>query len=148
MPAPATAKWPHPYDRNNRSIPPGASARGAVMLRTGGRHGLGLLGLALLAGGCSFGPRALHHDRLRYNEAVKSGTEEQLLLNIVRLRYTDTPSSLAVTTLADQYELTRSLGLTPFFAAAAAGQSFGGYRAAILPQATVGGAVRPTLTYT
>src|SRR5207253_10107228 len=102
MPAPATAELPHPYDRNNRSILPGASARGMVMLRTGGRHWIAVLGLALWAGGCSFGPRALHHDRLRYNEAVKTGTEEQLLLNIVRLRYTDTPSSLAVTSLADQ----------------------------------------------
>ena len=46
--------------------------------------------------GCSFGPRALENTRLRYNEAVKTTTEEQLLLNIVRLRYTDNPSSLAV----------------------------------------------------
>jgi hypothetical protein len=118
------------------------------MPRTGRRHLIGVLGLALLSSGCSFGPRALHHDRLRYNEAVKTGTEEQLLLNIVRLRYTDTPSSLAVSSLADQYELTRSLGLTPFFTSAAAGLATGGYRATILPQAMVGGAVRPTLTYT
>lgn len=104
--------------------------------------------LALAPGGCSVGPRALAPDRLRYNEAVKTSSEEQLLLNIVRLRYTDTPSSLAVTTLADQYELTRSLGLTPFFTSAAAGNAFGGYRGAVLPQATVTGSSRPTLTYT
>jgi hypothetical protein len=110
-----------------------------------------LLALAATAAGqfgCSLGPRVLHRDRLRYNEAIKTGAEEQLLLNIVRLRYTDTPSSLAVTTVADQYELTRSLGLTPFFTSAAAGQAFGGYRGAVLPQVSVGAAARPTLTYT
>ncbi len=106
-----------------------------------------LLGLALLPVGCSFGPRALPIDRIRYNEAVKVSTEEQLLLNIVRLRYTDTPSSLAVSSLADQYELTQNLGIMPFFTSAAAGQAIGGYRGTLLPQLGVSGATRPTLTY-
>src|SRR5690349_11714056 len=106
-----------------------------------------LVGLALLAGGCSFGPRTLPGDRIRYNEAIKTSTEEQLLLNIVRLRYTDTPSSLAVSSLAEQYELTKNLGLTPFFTSAAAGQALGGYRSTVLPQAGIGTADRPTLTY-
>jgi hypothetical protein len=101
----------------------------------------------VLSGGCSFGPRALPPDRIRYNEAVKTSGEEQLLLNIVRLRYTDTPSSLSVTSLADQYEFTRNLGLTPFFTSAAAGQAFGGYRSTVLPQVSLTGTTRPTLTY-
>ena len=104
--------------------------------------------LALTCGGCSFGPRALPTDRIRYNEAVKVSGEEQLLLNIVRLRYTDTPSSLAVSSLADQYEFTRNVGLTPFFTAAAGGQALGGYRGAVLPQVGWSSASRPTLTYT
>jgi hypothetical protein len=103
---------------------------------------------ALGHAGCAVGPRELRHDRLAYNEAVKASSEEQLLLNIVRLRYTETPSSLAVTTVAEQLEVTHSLGLTPFFTAAAAGQAFGGYRGAVLPQAQAGAATRPTLTYT
>jgi hypothetical protein len=106
-----------------------------------------LVGLLLLPVGCSFGPRALPNDRIRYNEAVKTSTEEQLLLNIVRLRYTDTPSSLAVSSLADQYEITRNLALMPFFTSAAAGNAFGGYRGTVLPQASLGAATRPTLTY-
>lgn len=105
-------------------------------------------GLVLGAVGCSIGPQRLPHDRIGYNEAVKTSGEEQLLLNIVRLRYTDTPSSLAVSSLADQYELTRNLGLTPFFTSAAAGQAFGGYRGAVLPQLSLTGSSRPTLTYT
>jgi len=54
-----------------------------------------LLATAFLAGCSSFGPSALQQSRLQYNEVVKTTTEQQLLLNIVRLRYTDTPSSLA-----------------------------------------------------
>ena len=108
----------------------------------------GLCVLAALSGGCSFGPRTLASDRIRYNEAVKVSSEEQLLLNIVRLRYTDTPSSLGVTSLTDQYEFTRNVGLTPFFTSAAAGQAFGGYRGAVLPQVGLTGATRPTLAYT
>lgn len=107
-----------------------------------------LCATVLAAGGCSVGPQVLPRDRIRYNEAVKASSEEQLLLNIVRLRYTDTPSSVGVSSVADQYELTRGLGLTPFFTSAAGGQAFGGYRGAILPQATIGAASRPTLTYT
>ncbi|MCE9566062.1 MAG: hypothetical protein K8U57_28920 [Planctomycetes bacterium] len=111
------------------------------------QHFVWLLGLSLLPVGCSFGPKALPIDRIRYNEAVKASTEEQLLLNIVRLRYTDTPSSLAVSSLADQYEFTQSLGIMPFFTSAAAGQATGGYRGTVLPQFNLGGATRPTLTY-
>jgi hypothetical protein len=118
------------------------------MLWTRRRLLLALAAAALPPAGCAVGPRALRRDRLRYNEAVKASSEEQLLLNIVRLRYTDTPSSLAVTSVADQYELARSLGLTPFFTSAAAGQALGGYRSTVLPQANLSAATRPTLTFT
>lgn len=112
-------------------------------------RGVGLMiALALGSAGCSIGPWALPPDRIRYNDAVKTSGQEELLLNIVRLRYTDTPSSLSVTTLADQYEVTRNLALTPFFTSAAAGQALGGYRGIVLPQASLTRASRPTLTYT
>src|SRR5262249_31055435 len=89
----------------------------------------------------------IESSRLRYNEAVKVTTEQQLLLNIVRLRYTDTPSSLALTAIADQQEAIAALRAIPFFAAAAAGD-FGGYRGALLPQAELTRTTRPTLSYT
>src|SRR5215472_13993965 len=66
---------------------------------------------ALLAGCASVGPEALQQNRLQYNEIVKTTSEEQLLLNIVRLRYTDTPSSLSVSTIAAQFERSQSLQL-------------------------------------
>src|SRR5215470_6819202 len=72
-------------------------------------HLLAGLAVLLLTSACStFGPTALQESRLRYNEVVKTTTEEQLLLNIVRLRYTDTPSSLAISAIAAQFEVNRN----------------------------------------
>ncbi|MBL8485439.1 MAG: hypothetical protein JNJ60_24810 [Rhodocyclaceae bacterium] len=104
--------------------------------------------LALLVGaGCAnFGPGALLQTRLQYNEVVKTTTEEQLLLNIVRLRYGDTPSSLAVSAIAAQFERTQSAQLAPFFTAA--GGDISRSYAAILPQLQLGGADRPTFSLT
>ena len=69
------------------------------------RSGLLILAAALGLSGCaSVGPTALDDTRLQYNEIIKRTTEQQLLLNIVRLRYTDTPSSLAVSGIAAQFE--------------------------------------------
>lgn len=102
---------------------------------------------SFLLGGCtSFGPRSLQQSRLEYNETIKSTTEEQLLLNIVRLRYTDTPSSLAVSAIAAQFERSQTLGLTPFFTASGAdiNQSF----TSVLPQAQILHADRPTFSLT
>lgn len=69
---------------------------------------IALLALGLGLSGCtSLGPQTLDHARLQYNEVIKRTTEEQLLLNIVRLRYTDTPSSLAVSALGTQLRFSR-----------------------------------------
>jgi hypothetical protein len=92
------------------------------------------------------GPQSLNQTRLMYNEVVKATTEEQLLLNIVRLRYTDTPSSLAVSAIAAQFERSQSFQLTPFFTAAGAdiNRSF----TIVLPQGQVLSADRPTFSLT
>src|SRR5262245_1384747 len=105
---------------------------------------------AVLAGlaGCGFGPKTLQKTRLPYNEAVKTTSEEQLLLNIVRLRYSDNPSSLAVTTIAAQFELAKKLQLVPFFTSDAGGNSFGAFRGSVLPGAEFNAADRPTISLT
>ena len=97
--------------------------------------------------GCSIGPRSLLQSRLKYNDAVKTTSEQQLLLNIVRLRYIDTPSSLAISSIADQQEIVAGLGIVPFFTSAGAGD-IGSYRNSILPQAQFSGTTRPTLSFT
>jgi hypothetical protein len=111
---------------------------------------LRLAGAALVVSttvGCrSFGPKALQETRLHYNEVVKATTEQQLLLNIVRLRYLDTPSSLAVSSIAAQFELTPSAQVVPFFSSAGAdvNRSF----TTVLPQVGVVVSDRPTFSLT
>jgi hypothetical protein len=100
----------------------------------------------LVAGCATFGPTALQETRLQYNEVVKRTTEEQLLLNVVRLRYNDTPSSLAVSAIAAQFEFVKNFQLTPFFVAS--GAEIAKSYAAVLPQLGVGGADRPTFSLT
>src|SRR5215813_12597850 len=97
---------------------------------------LASLYLAMLVGGCTFGPKTVYKTRLPYNDAVKTTSEEQLLLNIVRLRYSDNPSSIAVTNIAAQAELTKRLQLVPFYTSAAAGD-IGSYRGIALPGAEI-----------
>jgi len=108
---------------------------------------IALLAASLGLSGCaSIGPQSLDDTRLHYNEVIKRTTEEQLLLNIVRLRYTDTPSSLAVSGIAAQFERTQSVGLLPFFTAA--GGDLNRSFTAVLPQAQIMGADRPTFSLT
>lgn len=99
-----------------------------------------------LAAGCTSLPRDLEKVRLSYNEVVKTSAEQQLLLNIVRLRYADTPSSLAVSAIAAQYELAKSLAIVPFFGVGGDANPRG--FVGILPSAQVGSADRPTITLT
>lgn len=106
----------------------------------------GVLACLFLSACTAIGPHSLQQARLEYNEAVKSTTEEQLLLNIVRLRYMDTPSSLSISAIATQFERAQTFGLTPFFTAAGAdiNRSF----TSVLPGAQVLSAERPTFSLT
>jgi hypothetical protein len=97
--------------------------------------------------GCALGPRSIEQTRLRYNEAIKVTSEQQLLLNIVRLRYIDSPSSLSITAIAQQQEIVAGLKAIPFFTSAAAGD-IGSYSGTVLPGVEFSGASRPTLSYT
>jgi len=56
--------------------------------------------------GCmSYGPVSVQNDRFNYNQAYANSTREQMLLNIVRLRYGDVPYFLEVGSMLSQYEL-------------------------------------------
>src|SRR5215831_13696139 len=72
--------------------------------------------LAAWAGvsGC-VGPKAVRYTRLRYNEVVRDTNDEQLLINIVRLRYADSPVFIDLPNITSQFEL------------AGQGQYLGGY---------------------
>ena len=66
--------------------------------------------LTSLAVGCSFGPRHLEKGHIAYNSAVKAGADDELLLNIVRLRYLDTIDFMATTSISSQISFSVSLG--------------------------------------
>src|SRR5262249_45304016 len=61
--------------------------------------------LGLSAGGCAFGPKVLESSHGKYNESVREVEEEQLLCNLVRLRYNETSLALNIASIAAQYEL-------------------------------------------
>jgi hypothetical protein len=62
-----------------------------------------LAAAAALLGGCVFGPHTLRRSRVRYNQAIQRTQDEQLLLNLVRLRYCDTPQFLEVSSVSSQF---------------------------------------------
>jgi hypothetical protein len=56
------------------------------------------------ASGC-LGPHAVRYTRLRYNEVVRDTNDQQLLLNIVRLRYADSPIFIDLPNITSQFEV-------------------------------------------
>lgn len=60
--------------------------------------------LLLFLQGC-IGPRGLEATRYRYNEAIQRTDAEELLLNLVRLRYVDSTVDLPVSALNSQFAL-------------------------------------------
>ena len=66
----------------------------------------------LVGSGCSVGPRRLAPVRFDYNQAISRSLDQQLLLNLVRLRYRDTPVFLEMNTLVSQYSFTASAGIS------------------------------------
>ncbi|OHE70590.1 MAG: hypothetical protein A2007_04695 [Verrucomicrobia bacterium GWC2_42_7] len=65
-------------------------------------------GLSILLTGCgtSFGPNALRKTHPGYNEAVTASLNNELLLNMVRMKYRDNPIFLEITTIAANQVLT------------------------------------------
>jgi hypothetical protein len=54
--------------------------------------------------GC-VGPKAVRYTRMRYNEVMRDTNDEQLLMNIVRLRYADSPIFIDLPSITSQFEL-------------------------------------------
>lgn len=62
--------------------------------------------LALAMAGCiSLGPRSVPADRFNYSEALSQSLKQQMLLNIVRLRYGDVPVFIDVTNIVSGFTL-------------------------------------------
>ena len=103
--------------------------------------GLMMIFCALLFSGCTtIGPSSIAKDRFDYTGAIAESWKKMMLLNIVKVRYGDTPTFLEVASVINQYALEAELS---------AGFSWN----AFLPtdSQTLGGrgrySDRPTITY-
>jgi hypothetical protein len=103
---------------------------------------LGLLLAVSLAGCFALGPRTVPRDRFDYGSAIARSRNEQMLLNIVRLRYMQVPAFLTVSSVIAGYTYEGSVAIVGQGALPSFDEDF------------VGGAAnldyveRPTITYT
>ena len=96
--------------------------------------------LGTVACATNFGPRTISPTRFDYNQRIARSTDEQILLNVVRLRYRDTPYFLDVGSVLVQYEVDRK-------ASGSATAGFNGGAGAIGGAVEVDALERPTITY-
>ena len=95
-----------------------------------------------LAGCSSFGPPSVDRDRFEYINAIASSWKQQTLLNIVKLRYADTPVFLDVGQIISGYQLQGTV-------AVGGSVSSTSYYGDILSMGSTGSFTdKPTITYT
>ena len=86
-----------------------------------------LAGLLLVISSCicfgctKYGPVFLQSERSQYNQAIQKTNDEQLLLNLVRLKYHDTPLFMEVQNIASQFTLQNDMGISTQLQAGAMG---------------------------
>jgi hypothetical protein len=65
-----------------------------------------LAGVLLGVSGCAgFGPVSVNRDRFDYIQAIGDSWKQQTLLNVVKLRYADTPVFLEVGQIISSYQV-------------------------------------------
>ncbi|MBT5018934.1 MAG: hypothetical protein HON04_09310 [Planctomicrobium sp.] len=62
-----------------------------------------LFALSLPLSGCLLGPGSLRHSRTNYNRAVQKTAREELLLNLVRMRYDQSVEFMRIPSITGQY---------------------------------------------
>ncbi|MDH5575372.1 MAG: hypothetical protein OEY80_07820 [Nitrospirota bacterium] len=92
--------------------------------------------------GCqsSFGPIAIENTHPAYNQAIVTSLNQQMLLNLVRLKYRDTPYFLDVGSVTASLELVGNLGL-------GAEMNLDSGTNILRPNFGIGYADRPTISY-
>jgi hypothetical protein len=115
-----------------------------VMTTTPACRMLIVLSACLLLTACaSRGPGRIPPDRFNYNAAIARSANEQMLLNLVRLRYSEIPVFLDVSSVLTQYVYMGRVGV-----AGSSGASLGDPLWSVGGSATVRYMERPTITYT
>ena len=106
-------------------------------------HRVCVLTVALLMSACSsLGPGNVVPDQFDYNQAIGRASNEQMLLNLVRLRYSDVPVFLGVNSVLTQYIYAGNANLS-----GAVGTSVGDAANSVGGTAGVRYIERPTITY-
>jgi len=101
-----------------------------------------LLVLVIGLGGClNVGPNTIVQDRFKYHQAIRDSWEEQMLSNMVAIRYGESPVFFNVDSVIAQYELRTSGMLT-----GSINTGFGGAET-LEGSAAAGWSERPTITY-
>jgi len=100
----------------------------------------GLPLLLLMAGCTGIGAARIEGDRINYNQAIQQTNDEQLLLNLVRLKYRDTPFFMEVSNVASQFIFSAGVDASSGFTEGAASTLGFGADASFEE--------RPTVTYT
>jgi hypothetical protein len=76
-----------------------------MMLKVTVRIGLVIAAVSLLCGCAALGPKTIMHDRLDYTTVLSDSWKDQMLLNIVKIRYGDVPVFLDIASVINSYEL-------------------------------------------
>ena len=103
------------------------------------RIGAAILASSILTACASIGPRHVVHDRFDYADALSRSWKENMLLNLVKLRYADAPLFLDVSSIVEQYTLQGTLSAAAQFPNPSANPSSVG--------GTMQWADRPTISY-
>ncbi|HEY5973563.1 MAG TPA: hypothetical protein VIU41_02375 [Geobacteraceae bacterium] len=103
--------------------------------------GLVCLSLLLLAGCTGTGPSSIARDRFDYVTSVSDSWKRQMLLNLLKIRYSDAPVFMDVASVINSYELTGEVNMFGQLARANAGDQIAGIGA------TGRYADKPTITY-
>lgn len=99
-------------------------------------------GLFIMTVGCSMGPSAMRASRLMYNDSLQQTERRELLLNLVRLRYVESPEFLGVSSISTQFSYDVSISVGGDFGTDAGDPTHLGK-----PGVGVGFSERPTITF-
>lgn len=117
---------------------------GACRHRTAPRlwwHATAVVAVVVVTACASVGPKTIPPDNFNYTQAIRESWKEQMLLNLVGMRYAEAPLFLRVTSVINQYSFDGRVN--------AAAAPYDGAGPTAPPLSVSGGYTdRPTITYT